>query len=224
MIRTFLLLLLLVAPVLADLRFEDYRARYGNDDDALAAAIYDAKAGRGGCVIRWYGQITLTREPPPLDRVHLWGDDIQGAVVAKRFIGGVLFRFAGRPGFSGGGLHNFSVTGTPELAGSYIVYARGTPDWGPHCLQLENLYLGAGAYRAIEIVGYGNPGVSGLGARQVRIENVTCFATQSSAALYFENTADLLIIGLRCYPERTNAILWGPGNDKPQIVGPQIVQ
>lgn len=179
------------------LRFETFRAQYSNDDDALAAAIWEAKYGGKSCVIEWLGQITLNRQPPNLDRVWLKGDDIYGATIHKNYPGGVLLSYVGgRPGFSGGGLSNFSVTGTPAaMANSYLILARADAQYYPHGLQLKDLYLGGGAYRAIEIIGYGS-----LGIRQPRIENVTCFGTQASPTVYLYNTVDCKVETLRVYP------------------------
>lgn len=215
------LLLLLVSPVLA-LDLEDYKVNGASDDAALAAAIVDAKSGSDP-EIYFYGSLTLRQPPPYLDRVHLIGRDIYGATVTKAYPGGVLFRFDGRPGYSGGGLHNFSIMAAPGNAGSYAILARSKPGYGPHGLQLEDLYIGAGFYRAIEIAGHDNPNVPGqLGVRQVRVNNVTVFGTTAPASVYLHWTSDARLEALRLYPAGgvygdLNAV---PANNPGLVVAP----
>lgn len=184
------------------LNYEDFRARHSNDDDAFAAAIAAAKSGNDPR-IEFYGAITLFRSPPPIDRVHIFGRDIYGAVIVPKFTGGVLFRHDGRDGYSGGGLHNFSISGGSHLAGTYAILARTRPGYGPHGLQLDNLYIGGGFYRAIELVGHDNPNLNtqtgALGLRQPRLSNVTVFGTAAPASVYLHWTADARIEGLRLF-------------------------
>lgn len=195
-----LALLVLADQAFAELRFETYRARFTNDDDAIAAAIADAKTGPDP-VITFYGQITVRRPLPLFDRVHLVGRDIYGSVVAKAYPGGVLFRFDGRDGHSGGGLHNFSIAGNAFNNGAYAILGRSRPGYGPHGVMLERLYIGAGFYRAIELVGYDNPSVPGqLGVRQPRIWDVTVFGTQAPWSVYLHWTSDARVESLRLYP------------------------
>jgi len=87
----------------------------GVGDSAAFAAAVDQINNNPNMTnnIRFNGVLTLTSPPPPLSRIHLWGDDIYGSLVLKKYPGGVLFYFNN---WSGGGLHNFSVpqdTGTP---------------------------------------------------------------------------------------------------------------
>lgn len=207
---------LFAAPPL-DLR--DYGATLNGsglrDSDAFEYAVADARSGvKGTHDIVFNGALTLTRPTPLMDRVHLWGSDIYGATVLKRWPGGVLFDFRGRR--SGGGLHNFSVpqdTGTP---GSYTIMARTHGDGaGPHGLQLENLYLGSGTgpgpFRTLELAG---TALVPFGIRQVRIHNVTVFGSSSPANVYFAGTVDLFITALRVYPAggTYGDVVWGPSN------------
>lgn len=165
------------------LRLENYGAALNGvtpDDAAFAAAVADAEARTWStCRIQWNGALTLTRQPPPLYRVHLEGDDICGSTVIKNYPGGLLFQFAGPPGFSGGGLHNFAVPSTPGTAGSYLIYsAPPNSDYAPDCLILDHLYLASGVaadapFRNIHLDGSAR--LSPPGLRQVIIEHVTCF-------------------------------------------------
>lgn len=188
-----------------------------SDSDAFDRALSAALASRKSCTLTWVGDLTLTRPTPNLDRVHLEGGDIYGARVKKKFPGGVLFRFEGRAGYSGGGLHNFSVVDEPETAGSYIILARAKADgYAPDGLQLEHLYLGSGrsdvsAFRAIEIDGTRR---FPLGARQVRIHDVTCFGSSAPGTVYLAGTRDLYAQALRVYPAGGSYgdIVQGPDN------------
>lgn len=173
------------------LRLEDYGASLDGtgigDDDALEHAIQDAKDGIWStCRIGWNGDLTLNRKPPKLDRVHLEGDDMAGSKICKKFSGGVLLHFDGRSGYTGGGLHNFSVPSDVGTSNSYIItgaaWKSGDSTYAPDGIQLEHLYLSSGPperapFRNIELFGIGRT-VPPQGIRGPWIQNVTCFGAK----------------------------------------------
>lgn len=206
------------------LRLERYGARLDGtvptdgsmlDDDALAAAIADAKDRTWKtCRIQWDGMLTLTRQPPSMYRLHLEGDDQASSTISKRFAGGVLLNLNGPDGFTGGGLHNFSTPTTVFSVNSYVVLARATAGFAPDGLQLEHLYLSSGPtahapWRNIELSGAARNSPPGL--REPWIRNVTCFgATGGNVVL--SGTPKLTACGLNVYAaEGTDAEVYLTG-------------
>lgn len=188
------------------------------DSDAFDKALAAALVSRSTRTITWAGAFTPTRPLPALDRVHLEGADIYGSTIKKKFPGGVTLRFDGRPGYSGGGLHNFSVPDEPETANSYTILVRSNANgYSADGLQLEHLYLGSSgpagvsAFRVLELDGSRKVP---LGLRQVRINDVTCFGSAAPGTVYIAGTRDLHAQALRVYPAGGvyGDIVQGPDN------------
>jgi hypothetical protein len=151
-----------------------------SDSDAVERAIADIKSGsRKSPRILFNGAMTLTRPLPVLDRIFFEGDDGLGSTVRKAFPGGVLFNFGGRVGYSGGGLLNFSIPSSSGTPGSYTILARARSDgYAPDRMRLENLYVGGGAFRQLELTGAAR--LSPLGIREPVIRDVTLFGATSN--------------------------------------------
>lgn len=169
-----------------------------SDSAAVNKAIADIKSGdRSSSRLLFGGPLVLTEPLPVLDRVTLEGDDGLGSTILKRFPGGVLFNFGGRVGYSGGGLLNFSVPTQPGTAGSYIILGRARADgYAPDRLRLENLYIGGGAFRQIELSGAAR--TSPLGIREPVIRDVTLFGATSS--VFFSTLVSAEIENLAVFP------------------------
>ena len=195
------------------LRLERYGASLDGtgvgDDAAFAAAIQDAKNRTWRTSrIQWNGVLTLSQSPPSLYRIHLEGDDIYGSTIHKGYAGGVLLNFAGPAGFTGGGLHNFSVPTQPGSANSYIIRANATTEFSPDGLILEDLYLSSGVevnapFRNIEVVG--DARLSPPGIRGLVLRNVTCFGA-TGGNVFLSGVSRIVGSGLSTYK-------FGPGTD-----------
>lgn len=174
------------------------------DSAALQAAYNDINNGVVKTSrILFDGHLCLTTPPPTFDRHYLQGDNIFGSIVSKTYPGSYYFRFEGRPGFSGGGLSDFSIPTTPTSVGSYMVLARATAaGYAPDGLELKNLYLGSGIganspFRIIDLNGTAR--TSPYGARQCRFINVTCFGATGGCSMYMDGTVDFVSWALRFY-------------------------
>lgn len=154
-----------------------------SDSDAFERAVADIQSGdRKSTRLLFNGALTLTRQTPVLDRIVIEGDDGLGSTVGKKFPGGVLFNFGGRVGFSGGGLLNFAVPSNVGTPGSYTILARARADgYAPDRMRLENLYIGGGAFRQLEMTGAAR--LSPLGIREPVIRDVTLFGATSCVFL-----------------------------------------
>jgi hypothetical protein len=161
------------------LRFERYRMKYNNDAVAVAAMLKDAVDREGGsCRMQFGAPIILSRPPPAFYRVHLEGDDLFGATLTQAYSGGTLVEFAGPPGYSGGGLHNFSIGHAPEYSGGTFVASVRANGFEPDGLILEHLYMGGYGgrpFRCIHLVG---SRAKPAGIRGLRMDNITCFGAQ----------------------------------------------
>lgn len=150
------------------------------------------------------GNLTLTRVPPNLDRIHIHGDEMLDSIVSKKYSGLWYFRWEGRPGYSGGGLHNLAIPSDVFTPNSYMIILRATSSgYAPDSFEMENLYLASGTgvnapYRVIDISGTAR--VSPIGIRQIRMKNVTTFGAVGGCAIYMDGTVDFLSWGLRTYP------------------------
>jgi hypothetical protein len=151
-----------------------------SDSDAVEQAIADIQGGHRRSVrVLFNGPMTLTRPLPVLDRIFFEGDDGLGSTVRKLYPGGVLFNFGGRVGYSGGGLLNLAVPTSVGTPGSYTILARARADgYAPDRMRLENLYVGGGAFRQLEMTGAAR--TSPLGIREPVIRDVTLFGATSN--------------------------------------------
>jgi hypothetical protein len=181
------------------LRFERYRMKYNNDDDAFAAMLKDAVDREwGSCRMQFGAPIILSRPPPAFYRVHLEGDDLFGATLTQAYSGGTLVEFAGPPGYSGGGLHNFSIGHAPEYSGGTFVASVRANGFEPDGLILENLYMGGYGgrpFRCIHLVG---SRAKPAGIRGLRMDNITCFGAQGGN-VYLRSLVLAGIRGLHVY-------------------------
>jgi hypothetical protein len=194
----------------------DYQEKPLSDDDALAAAIDDIRSESVKTKrILFSGNLCLTRQPPSIHRIHVEGDMISDMVV-KQYPGGILFRFAGPPGYSGGGLYNMAFG--DEAGGGTTIFSQGNGTYEPDQIRLENLYMnsyGKRPFRHIHLIGQR---ISPQGIRGVAIRNVTAFGTTNSGSVYLRNIEVLDIDGLNLYP---GSALWadlyvlGPSPDVP---------
>lgn len=154
-----------------------------SDSEAFNRAINDIICcNNRSSVVEFSGPLVLTQPPPVLDRVTIEGDDPMGSTILKRYPGGILFHFAGRPGFSGGGLVNFSIPTDTGSAGSYTIMGRARADgYAPDNIRLERLYIGSGgnpnaqAWRHLELIGSAR--TSPVGVREPLIRDVTIFGS-----------------------------------------------
>jgi hypothetical protein len=181
------------------LRFERYRMKYDNDDDAFAAMLKDALDREWRtCRMQFGAPIILSRPPPALYRVHLEGDDLFGATITQAYNGNALFQFSGPPGYSGGGLHNFSIGHGADHSGGTFIASESSSGFEPDGLILENLYIGGYGgrpFRCIHLIGHrANPG----GMRGLRLDNVTCFGAQGGN-VYLRSLVLASMRGLNVY-------------------------
>lgn len=194
------------------------------DSLALQKAINDINSGVvKSAHINFDGHLVLTTPPPIFDRHYLHGDNIYGSVVSKTYPGSYYFRFEGRPGYSGGGLSDFSIPTTPASVGSYMVLARATAaGYAPDGLELKNLYLGSGIganspFRIIDLNGTAR--TSPYGARQCRFINVTCFGATGGCSMYMDGTVDFVSWALRFYQGSSPyyGLIYGATNINPDV-------
>jgi hypothetical protein len=181
------------------LRFERYRMKYDNDDDAFAAMLQDALHREWRtCRMQFSAPIMLSRPPAPFYRVHLEGDDLFGATITQAYNGRPLFQFAGPPGYSGGGLHNFSIGHGAEYSGGTFIASENGNGFEPDGLILENLYMGGYGgrpHRCIHLIGNR---AKPEGMRGLRLDNITCFGAQGGN-VYLRSLVLASIRGLHVY-------------------------
>jgi hypothetical protein len=181
------------------LRFERYRMKYDNDDDAFAAMLKDALDREWGtCRMHFGAPIILSRPPPALYRVHLEGDDLFGATITQAYNGRALLQFEGPPGYSGGGLHNFSIGHGADYSGGTFIASENRNGFEPDGLILENLYMGGYGgrpFRCIHLIGNR---AKPSGMRGLRLDNVTCFGAQGGN-VYLRSLVLASMRGLNVY-------------------------
>jgi hypothetical protein len=181
------------------LRFERYRMKHNNDDDAFAAMLKDAVDREWRtCRMQFGAPITLSRQPPPLYRVHLEGDDLFGATITQAYNGRALFQFAGPPGYSGGGLHNFSIGHGADYSGGTFIVSENRSGFEPDGLILENLYMGGYGGRPIRCIHLIGNRAKPSGMRGLRLDNVTCFGAQGGN-VYLRSLVLANVRGLNVY-------------------------